>query len=567
MTKSNIFSQYQLLGNAIDTNNYWDFIPSITNTKKHEFYYKNNGVIHEEGHDLADDYTPQKLTSGSSSVALANSTSDAFTIGVKNDNAILRGKCNDVVLGIANAEAFSEATAISKAKSSRNSTSAVTANSKSVAQSIAVATGIDNSGKIITHTGRDLILGIANAEAVSKATANSRAKSLKNDMSAAIADSSSVAETIAGAAGINNEGKIATGDDNDYVIGIANSSTSSQAKATAKAVFQANTSDMVADLAEISNTAVAESTSIGIANSQTTTLGINNSHEIYTGKGSDLILGIANTESSSNSKAVSESKVVAQDLAAVTAEAGADALVQAEAVGIVNQGKIITGSGNDTVVGIALNSAVAKANADALAKNMADEASSQTNTIATSDTSAVSAIGIDNSSGNIDTGRGDDRIIAYGSTIGILGGKIKLGDGHDRIIAYGSNVGIEDSVIRAGRGNDYIEAAKVEVDPLTGDYHNLKDQTSSIRNTQIYGDRGNDTFKIGDFEGLVTIDGGEDFDVLKLRGDVDNYAITVGSDGRSLTIENSGSVLNVQNVEEFYLAGNGGHAYTVEDFA
>ena len=567
MTKSNIFSQYQLLGNAIDTNNYWDFIPSITNTKKHEFYYKNNGVIHEEGHDLADDYTPQKLTSDSSSVALANSTSDAFTIGVKNENTILKGKCNDVVLGIANAEAFSEATAISKAKSSRYSRSAVTANSESVAQSIAVATGIDNSGKIITRTGKDLILGIANAEAVSKATANSRAKSLKNDMSAAIADSSSVAETIAGAAGINNEGKIATGDDNDYVIGIANSSTSSQAKATAKAIFQANTSDMVADLAEISNTAVAESTSISIAKSQTTTLGINNSGEIYTGKGADLVLGIANTESSSNSKAISESKVVARDLAAVTAEAGADALIQAEAIGIANQGQIATGRGNDTIVGIALNIAVAKANADALAKGMADEASSQTSTIATSDTSAVSAIGINNSSGEINTAQGDDHIIAYGSTIGILGGVFKIGEGHDRVVGYGSTVGIADSVIRAGSGNDYIEAAKVEVDPLTGDYHRLKDQTSSIRNTQIYGERGNDTFEIGDFEGSVMINGGKDFDVLKLWGDVDNYAITVGSDGRSLTIEDSGSVLNVQDVEEFYLAGHGDRAYTVGDFA
>ena len=567
MTGSNIVSRYKLLGNAIDTNNYWDFIPLITNTKKHEFYHKNNGVVHEEAHDSGCDYSYKKLTSGSSSLAQSNSTSNAFAVGIKNENTILKGKCNDVVLGIANAEAFSKATAISKAKSSGNDVSAVTANSESVAQSVAVATGIDNSGKISTGWGKDLILGIANAEAVSKATASSQAKSFKGDMSTAIADSSSVAETIAGAAGINNEGEIATGHGNDYVIGIANSSTSSQAKATAKAIFQANASDMVADLAEISNTAVAESTSIGVAKSQTTTLGINNSGKICTGEGADLILGIANTESSSNSQAMSKSKVIAQDFAAVTAEAGANALIQANAVGIINQGKIATGRGNDTIVGIALNSAVAVAEADAFARGMADEASSQTNTVAIADTSAVRAIGIDNSSGEIDTGRGNDRIIGYGSTVGILGGEFKLGNGHDRIIGYGSTVGIEDSVIRAGSGNDYIEAAKVEIDPLTGDYHRLEDQTSSIKNATIYGEGGKDTFKIGDFEGSVTIDGGKDFDVLKLWGDVDNYAFTVGSDGRSLTIEDSGSVLNVQNVEEFYLAGRGGHAYTVEDFA
>ena len=195
-----------------------------------------------------------------------------------------------------------------------------------------------------TGWGKDLILGIANAEAVSKATANSQAKSFKGDMSTAIANSSSVAETIAGAAGINNEGEIATGHGNDYVIGIANSSTSSQAKATAQAIFKANACDLV-NLAEISNTAVAESTSIGAARSQTTTLGINNFGKIYTGKGADLILGIANTESSSNSQAMSKSKVIAQDFAAVTAEAGANALIQANAVGIVNQGKIATGGG------------------------------------------------------------------------------------------------------------------------------------------------------------------------------------------------------------------------------
>ena len=228
---------------------------------------------------------------------------------------------------------------------------------------------------------------------------------------------------------------------------------------------------------------------------------------------------------------------------------------------------MLRAGGNDTIVGIALNSAVASAEADAFARGMADEASSQTNTVATSDTSAVRAIGIDNSSGEINTAQGNDRIIGYGSTIGILGGEFKLGNGHDRIIGYGSTVGIEGSVIRAGSGNDYIEAAKVEFDPLTGDYHRLEDQTSSIKNATICGEGGNDTFKIGDFEGSVTIDGGEDFDVLKLWGDVDNYAIAIGSDGRSVAIEHSGSVLNVQNVEEFYFARGGGHAYTVEDFA
>ena len=125
MTGTNIVSQYKLLGNAIDTNNYWDFIPSITNTKKHEFYRNNNGVVHEEAHDNGSDYSYNKLTSGSLSTAQSNSSSNAFAVGIKNENKILKGKCNDVVLGIANAEAFSKATAISKAKSSGNDVSAV----------------------------------------------------------------------------------------------------------------------------------------------------------------------------------------------------------------------------------------------------------------------------------------------------------------------------------------------------------------------------------------------------------------------------------------------------------
>lgn len=564
MTKKNYISQYISLNDAIKNGNYWDFMHLITELEGHDFERNNHDMIHDEAHDDFYDYSHEQLTPDSPSVAIANSYSNAFAVGIENLNAI-SGDCgDDVIFGTANADAFSEAIATSKAKSLGDYVSAITASSSSIAQSIAVATGIDNLGKITTGRGNDIIVGIANANAFSEATATSKAKSLEDDMAAAIANSESIAETVAAAAGINNAGKIATGKGNDLVVGIASTSTSSLVTATAKAIFESNGSDMVSDLAEISNMTMAESTSIGVANSQTTTLGINNSGKISTGRGADLVLGIANGESSSNSVTTSEAKVVSETLATVVAEAEAISLVQADAVGIANQGKIVTGRGNDTIVGIALNSPVASAEADAFASGMADEASSETTTTTIADTSAAQAIGIDNTSGSIFAGRGHDLVVGYGSTIGILGGEINTGKGDDRIIGYGGSVGIKDSKIHAGSGNDYFQAAKIDIDSFTGDFSFSEDQTGAIENAEVHGNHGHDTFEVSGFAGDVSIDGGRDFDVLKLWGNIDHYQITLGSDRQTLTIEDSGSILTAKNVEEFYFESD---RYSIGDFA
>jgi hypothetical protein len=88
-----------------------------------------------------------------------------------------------------------------------------------------------------------------------------------------------------------------------------------------------------------------------------------------------------------------------------------------------------------------------------------------------------------------------------------------------------------------------------------------------IKNAAIFGDRGNDTFEIGGFEATVSINGGKDYDVLKLWGNINDYQITLGSSAnQTLTIKDGDSMLIVENVEAFYF-GNSDRIYSFSDFA
>ena len=136
-----------------------------------------------------------------------------------------------------------------------------------------------------------------------------------------------------------------------------------------------------------------------------------------------------------------------------------------------------------------------------------------------------------------------------------------------RIVGYGTTAGIVGGEINTGKGNDYIRAAKIERDPLTGEISFSQDQTGSIRDVKIFGRDGNDTFEIGGFAGVVQLDGGKDFDVLKLWGNLSDYRIIIGSsENKTLTFEDSSSMMTVQNVEEFYF-GDSNRVYTFQDFA
>lgn len=499
--------------------------------------------------------TEEELNIAANSESLVEAIADS--IGIDNSGEIITGKGKDIIFGVADSIAVSETITVSNAKSFLDNVSTADADSQSLARSLALAVGIDNSGKIATGKDRDIVLGFATADAVSKATAKAKVKLFSDNASAANANSETGAEAITGAIGIDNSGVITTDGGNDFVVGVANTSTSTQAYAHAKAILKAN------HVSDLDRLAIAESDSLAVANGGVQALGISNSGEIFTGHGNDLILGLANADNSSDAKAVSKTK----SLADASATATALAMVEGDAVGIVNSGKIGTGRGHDTVLGVAHNNSPATPEAKAKADNIEGNSSSVSDLFSSSDTLAAIAIGINNSSGTIYTNRGKDRIVGKASTIGILGGKIDTGSGDDIIEGYGGSVGIENTKIYAGAGNDHFQAAKVDLDPFTGDFTFAKNQTSAIKDVEVYGDRGHDIFKVGGFSGNNLIDGGRDFDVLELWGDVSEYNIITGSrHENTLIIESADSRLTVSHVEEFYF-GDSDRAYYSGDFA
>ncbi len=525
---------------------------------KNDLFYTENIVDNSEVQSQA------KSVSESIFSAIANSQADAVAIGLENINKISTGRDNDSLIGVANASAFSESLATSKIALILGNNSSAIANSQSIAIADALAIGIGNQGAIATGNGNDTILGVANASASSIAV--SQAESILGNNSSTIANSESIAVANILAIGIGNQGAIATGNGNDKIIGVASTSADSQAEATAFANnIAALSTECDSEVVNQIETAISKSTSATIANSKTSTFGIFNSGEISTGQGDDVIFGLANTRSSSNSQAIANAESIANDLAIATAKAESIAITESDTVGIVNTGAIATGRGNDIIIGIAVNNLAATADAKADAVSIADNSDAQTDTNSIADTSTAIAIGIDNTSGVIKTSEGDDRVIGYGA-IGIKGGNIETGKGNDRVTGYGSNIGVEDSQIELGQGDDYFQAAIVDFNSSTQKVYFQDDQSGSIKNAAIFGDRGNDTFEIGGFEATVSINGGRDYDVLKLWGNINDYQITLGSSAnQALTIEDADSMLIVENVEAFYF-GNSDRVYSFSDF-
>lgn len=491
-----------------------------------------------------------------------------LALGINNVGKINTGQGNDIIFGVADASGNS--TADSQAESILSNVTFTDATSSSVAtvNVVVEAVGINNGGKINTGKGDDIIVGFANASALGNATTNSQTQLLFSNGSTATANSQSVVIVDSLALGINNTGVINTGEGHDVIIGLGTNSAVSEAIA---ASFAYNAAILATgcdpEAIEVLETAIAQSASLATAVSSTTTLGIVNSGQILTSCGDDVIIGLSNNQSSSNARTISVAESAANDTATATADAQSLAIAQGSTVGIVNLGQINTGKGNDFVIGIAIDKSAAVAGADANAVSTTNDSDAQTNTNAIADTLQAIAIGIDNTGGKILTAIGDDQVVGVGE-IGILGGSLNTGLGNDQVIAYGSTVGVQDSKIRLGQGNDFFKAAIVDFDPLTGAISFPPDQSSSIKNTSVFGDLGHDTFEISNFEGNVLIDGGKDFDVLRLWGNLDNYQFTGSSNNRTLTIEDSdsGSVLTVKNIEAVYY-GDSDQAYKISDFA
>ncbi|MEN9519744.1 MAG: hypothetical protein RLZZ381_2332 [Cyanobacteriota bacterium] len=489
-----------------------------------------------------------------------------LALGIVNSGTINTGKGDDIIFGTADAWGNSKADAQSESILSNVTYTDATSNSLATVNVLVEAVGISNSGKINTGSGDDIIVGVANASASGNSTTNSQTQLVFTNDSTANANSESVVIVNSLSIGVDNTSTINTGEGHDVIVGFATNSAMSQAIA---ATFAYNATVLAtggdSQAIDVIETAVSQSTSSATAVNTTTTLGIVNSGQIITSSGDDVIVGLANNQSESKSQTNSVAESTANDLATATADGQSLAIALGSTVGIANFGEINTGKGNDIVMGLAINKTTANADADANAVSVVNDSDAQTNTSAIADVSQVRAIGIDNTGGKILTATGDDQIIGMGE-IGILGGSLNAGVGDDQVIGYGKKVGVESSQIRLGQGNDCFKAAIVDFDPFTGAISLPSDQSDSIKDTSVFGDRGNDTFEIGDFKNSVLIDGGKDFDVLRLWGNIDDYQFTGSSDDKTLTIEDSGSVLTVKNVEAIYY-GDSDQAYKISDFA
>lgn len=526
-----------------------------------------NEIIFGKGIGTAVSDAASETTSNSTPIADSRATAfaNAMAEGIINYANIYTGAGNDTILGIADVSGVSTATAQTESALSNVYFTNVKDTSAATVNVVVDAIGIRNTNNISTDQGNDTIVGVANASASGKSTAISQAELVvsNNSTVAAISQAEVVVETLA--IGLENTGKIYTGEGRDLVIGVANASAMSEAEAAALAF---NTTILATgDGSQVINEidkALTQGISVAKAKNLTTTLGLVNTGQIYTQQGNDVIVGIANNKSSSQSLAASAAGSVARDVAFANADAQAEAIAEGSAVGIVNVGEINTGEADDMVIGIAIDSTAASARADAQAESFVTDSDAQTNTDTLADTSKAITIGIDNNSGRILTAKGNDQVIGMGE-IGILGGNIYTGLGNDRLLGYGSIIGIQDSNISLGKGSDFFQAAITEFDPVTGATSFDLDQSDSIKDSQVFGDRGNDTFEIGNFAGNVLIDGGQDVDSLRLWGNLDDYTYTKSADN-TLTIESNGAILTVQNIETIY-TGSSDQAYGISDFA
>ena len=543
-------------------------------------FHSGNKVIFGENIHYDDNYSDNsyKLELNSNRETVTDIQTQTTTTGYINNQRLFTGIGHDSIIGLGNATvAINNLQAIAQGESTSADAGSTESTAKAILKATAEATGVRNNRAILTGRGEDKIIGFSDVQSIASTFAEAGAA----DLSSAFANSESTVVVDVLATGVENVGKIFSGQGRDFVVGVANTST--ETEAIAGAFSYALDSDSSSIVEELDN-ATAESNSVATANNSVNTLGINNLGNIFLNQGNDVIFGLANSQSFNTSVGYSEAVSIAKQTATANANAEAIASTVDNTVGIVNQGLIATGVGHDSVIGIAFNdlqkekantddysisdlfnnqpgtNAEANANAD----SYATDTDANTFTSTDVDTSEVIAIGIDNSEGLINTGIGSDRVIGYGSNVGIKGGKIKTGRGNDRVIGYGGKIGVEETAIYLGRGNDYFQAAIGDFDSFTGAIDLAEDQTNSIRNTHVFGGIGNDLFKIGGFDGAVSIDGGIHSDTLKLSGSVDSYEIGVSSCDRSLTIEDSGSILTVTNVETIYF---GNSKFSVSDFA
>ncbi|BAY24501.1 hypothetical protein NIES2100_42960 [Calothrix sp. NIES-2100] len=289
--------------------------------------------------------------------------------------------------------------------------------------------GIKNEGVINTNDGSDIVRGraTANITATAETVSVAIATAQRTDATA-FASAFADLNVKATADGIDNSwGVLYTGKGSDSVSGDTEGSISAVAVATldASAIVEA-----ICKAPESEGlTAFAQAMAISLAEGTITATGIKNFGGIIaTGKGDDTLTASATssagTFSGINFSAFASATPNNQALAEAVANASAKATDKAIAIDN-SRGWIDTGTGDDTI----------EATAKAIDK----------------------AIAIENSRGWISTGFGNDSIIAKATgadTYGIYGGNIDTGKGSDRIVASSFGGGIN---INLGEDNDFIQ--------------------------------------------------------------------------------------------------------------
>ncbi|MEM1398521.1 MAG: hypothetical protein AAGF58_01500 [Pseudomonadota bacterium] len=167
-----------------------------------------------------------------------------------------------------------------------------------------------------------------------------------------------------------------------------------------------------------------------------------------------------------------------------------------------------------------------------------------------------SIFGILLNGGTIDTGEGNNRIegtvnisgssIVYADSAGIIDGILDTGSGNDDVIAQGAafavgggdSVGIENVEIYLGEGADFVMA---------------RGATLGVRDAFIFGEQDDDLFDL--HSGTGTVDGGTGEDELRLAGNHDAFDFNeIGSNSGIITdLATLGGVtdLTVDNIERF----------------
>ncbi len=373
------------------------------------------------------------------------------------------------------------------------------------------ANGIYNQGSISTNKGRDIVRGTATAKIAVTVQTVSQAIAYADRLDAnAIAKTFASIDINAIANGINNSGKLLTGQGSDTVDGEITASVAAVATATADAtaIVQAIAKAPVSDNLTAFSTAIAQS----LANATITATGIRNiGGKISTGQGADTISAIATSDSATYADTSTFSLSSATPENQALAQAVAEAIAKAEdkAIAIDNtKGYITLGEGRDTInaTANATNKAIAIDNT----KGYITFGNGRDTINATAD-AVNKAIAIDNTQGIIKTGQRTDIIKAYATgteSYGIFGGNVQTGGGSDELTASSFGGGVN---IKMGDGKDFVEG---------------------------FGD--------------AMVSGGRGFDTLSLSSyNIDDFNISLGADSNQVIFEHNDAVMATTKFEQF----------------